>query len=762
MKKGLVHAKNYIVKTMSIIMLPRYAINSPTNYDEEELSLQKEKEADVMRDFFRSIHIHVFRNKEACLLHDLLEDISILRAENDVDPVISHTVILKRELVKEFADKVCFFPKGKTTGSKEAVVNLHKLGHSASYNRVLQYSDFWSKCQVQPHKRFLPGIPLHSTIDNNDGRQETLTGAGTTHDINTTLFQPLLPDDNISELNNDLDYDLLVCEEKNTDEIPEYSLGQRKDPPAFSSYQDDESQTLLDQCFTEDIAWSLANGLLSNKEGLLMPLLGSWTAFHRISGQDHRKSLIEYLPLLNQPPGWDVCKHYLDTLDALVNDLDLAYIVAHADEDICSKLVQIIWKHDDLYKNVVVLMGGFHQLRVRQRLIFKRHSCLGYKEWFVDAGTIAAGSVDKALEGKHYYRCMRLPEESFDALVQDHVEHLTNNYRELDQDLLENLVNLREKPTQPNLQIVTASSSFRKLCSDICHELTDSGKSIQKRNTDALKEKLKSYKTDPFSTGPAKYGWKIDLSTNAVLPVSFVRRQLPPSVERRKLRQIEVPRRKRRKASTLRELEEEEVATVHKDTDNSSYLEELLTNVSLLLIQLDEVILDNNNSFNANECPNEDSGYATESSEKFGRQRKLVSKDELLRLFNIHQSWHIVAAEIGVSVKTIYRRRQELGMQISDANGPCTTYTSISQTDLCEAIRDVLRVLPNAGESYVIGACRSRGIFVQRSRIRDAINTIDPVSRALRRTVSIVRRHYSVPGPNSLWYVFLIISIPSS
>ena len=26
-------------------------------------------------------------------------------------------------------------------------------------------------------------------IDNNDGRQETLTGAGTTHDSNKTLFQ---------------------------------------------------------------------------------------------------------------------------------------------------------------------------------------------------------------------------------------------------------------------------------------------------------------------------------------------------------------------------------------------------------------------------------------------------------------------------------------------------------------------------------------------------------------------------------------------
>ena len=33
------------------------------------------------------------------------------------------------------------------------------------------------------------GICTHSTVDNNDGKQETLTGAGTTHDTNKTLFQ---------------------------------------------------------------------------------------------------------------------------------------------------------------------------------------------------------------------------------------------------------------------------------------------------------------------------------------------------------------------------------------------------------------------------------------------------------------------------------------------------------------------------------------------------------------------------------------------
>ena len=33
------------------------------------------------------------------------------------------------------------------------------------------------------------GIVTHSSIDNNDGREDTMTRFGTTHDTNSTLFQ---------------------------------------------------------------------------------------------------------------------------------------------------------------------------------------------------------------------------------------------------------------------------------------------------------------------------------------------------------------------------------------------------------------------------------------------------------------------------------------------------------------------------------------------------------------------------------------------
>jgi hypothetical protein len=116
-------------------------------------------------------------------------------------------------------------------------------------------------------------------------------------------------------------------------------------------------------------------------------------------------------------------------------------------------------------------------------------------------------------------------------------------------------------------------------------------------------------------------------------------------------------------------------------------------------------------------------------------------------------SWKQVASSLGVSERTLQRRRTELAMSTSGRSGPRGTYSDIFEDDLCTVIREILSILPNVGESYISGACRSRGIHVQRRRLRDAINIVDPVSLALRRTISIVRRRYNVHGPNSLWYV---------
>ena len=62
-------------------------------------------------------------------------------------------------------------------------------------------------------------------------------------------------------------------------------------------------------------------------------------------------------------------------------------------------------------------MGSFHQLRVRQKQIYKPYTCLDLKSWFIDSGGIAKGTPDQAIEGRHCYRSMRILKESFNALV---------------------------------------------------------------------------------------------------------------------------------------------------------------------------------------------------------------------------------------------------------------------------------------------------------------------------------------------------------
>ena len=69
-------------------------------------------------------------------------------------------------------------------------------------------------------------------------------------------------------------------------------------------------------------------------------------------------------------------------------------------------------------------MGGFHQLRVKQRLIYKRFNCIVIKERCVDVEIIAPGSAAQAMEGHHYHRCIHLHKKCFDTLVKFRFEKM--------------------------------------------------------------------------------------------------------------------------------------------------------------------------------------------------------------------------------------------------------------------------------------------------------------------------------------------------
>ena len=76
-------------------------------------------------------------------------------------------------------------------GNKETINALNKIIHVISYNNIYMQNGVWSRIVSEDRLHF-PYLPKAcSTIDNNDGRQETLTGSDTTSDTSKTFFRIL-------------------------------------------------------------------------------------------------------------------------------------------------------------------------------------------------------------------------------------------------------------------------------------------------------------------------------------------------------------------------------------------------------------------------------------------------------------------------------------------------------------------------------------------------------------------------------------------
>lgn len=80
-----------------------------------------------------------------------------------------------------------------------------------------------------------------------------------------------------------------------------------------------------------------------------------------------------------------------------------------------------------------------------------------------------------------------------------------------------------------------------------------------------------------------------------------------------------------------------------------------------------------------------------------------------------------------------------------------------SPTSLMQRLTNdfLLRKENTTGSSYVIGHVRSKGIKVQRHRIRASINHVDPLGHVLHRNArkKITQQSYRVPHPNVLWHM---------
>lgn len=106
-----------------------------------------------------------------------------------------------------------------------------------------------------------------------------------------------------------------------------------------------------------------------------------------------------------------------------------------------------------------------------------------------------------------------------------------------------------------------------------------------------------------------------------------------------------------------------------------------------------------------------------------------------------------IAKLLGVGRNTVERRFVEYGIR---APSPPRR---LSDEELIEQVRQVLSEWRDMGVTMMAAELKRRfNTSVQRKRIANAMNIVEPLRPQVHRRRPVVRRTYSVPGPNFLWH----------
>ena len=130
-----------------------------------------------------------------------------------------------------------------------------------------------------------------------------------------------------------------------------------------------------------------------------------------------------------------------------------------------------------------------------------------------------------------------------------------------------------------------------------------------------------------------------------------------------------------------------------------------------------------------------------------GRPGYYIPKEVLLELRGLNFSWCKISKMFGISRWNVMRRVEEYGLTTLQK------FSIISDERIDDIIKGYIsRHGSTTGEPFMSGYFRSLGLHIQRSRIRAALNRVDPHNTVLRWG-TLVSRRYFVPWPNSLWHI---------
>ena len=129
-----------------------------------------------------------------------------------------------------------------------------------------------------------------------------------------------------------------------------------------------------------------------------------------------------------------------------------------------------------------------------------------------------------------------------------------------------------------------------------------------------------------------------------------------------------------------------------------------------------------------------------------GRPKKEIDRLALEQLLNLNVPIKDIAEQFGVSRPVVYKAIKDFGINYE-------RFSELSESDVQHEVHVIKQDHPNAGEAMVQGHLQSKGIHVQRDKVRKAIHAVDPEGVEQRKRKPIKRRIYQSPFPNYVWHI---------
>ena len=104
-----------------------------------------------------------------------------------------------------------------------------------------------------------------------------------------------------------------------------------------------------------------------------------------------------------------------------------------------------------------------------------------------------------------------------------------------------------------------------------------------------------------------------------------------------------------------------------------------------------------------------------------------------------------MARMFDVSVQTIHRGLKDFNVSVSHS------FSNTDNNQLDNIVLDIKQQHPICGYRMVLGHLRSKGLFIQQTRVRESMRRVDPEGNVMRWLHVTEKQEYNVISPNALW-----------